>query len=104
MRRAALEARIGTMLAGALLLEHRVQDAIAAASAVVLEGLGPEIQAVVHHMRAESYLAGGEPDAARRELMLRDEQVQRLRRMLSSPDDLARRASMADLLANPTVR
>ena len=104
MRRAALEARIRTMLAGVLLLEHRVQDAIAAASAVALEGLGPEMQAVVHHMRAETYLAGGDGDAARREVMLRDEQVQHLQKMLSRPDDLARRASMADLLANPTVR
>jgi hypothetical protein len=104
MRRAALEARCRTMLVAVLLLEHRVRDAIAAATAITLEGLGPELQAAVHQVRADSHLAGGDREAARREVMLRDEQVQRLRQMLSSADGLARRTSMVVLLANPIVR
>jgi len=104
MRRVALEARCRTLLAGVHLLEKRAQDAMAIVAAVTLDGLGPELQAVVHQVRAESYLAGGDREAARREWALRDEQVQRVRQTLSKADGLARRASMTILLANPVVR
>jgi len=104
MRRAALEVRCRTLLAGVLLLENRARDALAAVAAVAIENLGPEMQAAVHQVRADSHVAAGDRDAARRELMLRDQKVQELRQTLSSPDGLARRASMSDLLAGRVVR
>jgi len=104
MRRAALEGRCRTLLAGVHLLEKRAQDAMTIVAAVTLDGLGPELQAAVHQVRAEAYLAGGDREAARREWALRDQQVQRVRQRLSNSDGLARRASMTVLLASPGVR
>jgi len=101
MRRAALEARCRAMLANVLLLEHRHPDARAAVDSVTLTDLGPELQALLHSVRAQALLAAGDRGSARREIELRDQQVQRLRQSLSNPDGLMRRASISVLIANP---
>jgi tetratricopeptide (TPR) repeat protein len=104
MRRAGLEARCRILLARVLLLEQKPKEALTIVAPVRLEDLGLEVQAELHQVRAESYRTVGDLESARRETMLRDRDVERLRQSLSSPDGITRRASMEALLADRPVR
>jgi tetratricopeptide (TPR) repeat protein len=104
MRRVALEARCRALLANVLLLERRPADARAAVEAVSVADLGPELQALLHDVRARVHFAIGDRGAAQREIALRDQRVKELQQLVTNPDNLARRASIAALISEHSVR
>jgi hypothetical protein len=98
MHRSLLEARCRILLARVLLLERQANEALTAVASVPVSDIGLEVRAELHHVRAESYRAVGESDAARRESALAADAVQQLRRSVANPDGLARRASIVSLI------
>jgi tetratricopeptide (TPR) repeat protein len=99
MRRVALEARCRLLLGQILMLEARPREVLTAVSPVPLDALGTELQSALHLLRAHAFGAAGDGQAAQRERRLGGQKLQQLRDSLPQPDQYARRATIAALLA-----